>query len=212
MRPDLVAVPIGAALTLAGSAVYAVRALRGAVSPDPLTWLFWTIAPGVAFAAELSHGVGMGSLTTLAVGLGPLLVCVCALTGGAFRWAPTRYEWACGAFALLALLGWWTTANPDVALLLSILADGLAAVPTLLKAHRRPDTEDPWVYALMAVSAALTLCTTPAFTFAATAFPAYLLVLCGTTLVLLRRPRSDGRISAARRRDRSRVRPRRWCP
>ncbi|MGW4981506.1 hypothetical protein [Streptomyces mirabilis] len=50
-----------------------------------VTWLLWALAPGVAFAAQAARHVGLPALTTLSVGLGPLLVFLCALSRPGFR-------------------------------------------------------------------------------------------------------------------------------
>ncbi|MEY9967855.1 hypothetical protein ABIA33_005935 [Streptacidiphilus sp. MAP12-16] len=190
-------VPAGALLNLCGSGVYALRTLRGSVRPNPVTWLLWALAPGVAFVAQAARHVGLPALTTLSVGLGPLLVFLCALSRPGFRSTrPTCAELCCGAMALAALIGWWITADPNTALALSILADGCAALPTIVKSYRRPETEDRTVYALMAFSAALTLITLPAWTFTAAGFSCYLLTLCGTLLVLLSRRSHHSGLSA----------------
>jgi hypothetical protein len=180
------AVPTGAVLNLFGSGVYALRTLRGSVRPNPVTWLLWALAPGVAFAAQVARHVGLPALTTLSVGLGPLLVFLCALSRPGFRTIrPNPAELCCAALSLGALVGWWITTEAETALALSILADGCAAVPTLVKCHRHPESEDRTVYALMALSAALTLITLPAWTFTAAGFSCYLLTLCATLLILL---------------------------
>ncbi|MEY9847155.1 hypothetical protein [Streptacidiphilus sp. MAP5-3] len=188
MPLSLFAVPFGAALNLGGSGVYAVRTLRGSVRPNAVTWLLWAVAPGVAFAAQIARHAGLAAVTTLSVGLGPLIVFLCALSRPGFRAVhPSRAELCCAALSVAALVGWWISADPAAALALSILADGCAAVPTIVKCHRQPASEDRTVYALMGVSAALTLATLPAWTFPAAGFSCYLLTLCGTLLILLRR-------------------------
>jgi hypothetical protein len=188
MQLSWVLVSAGAALNLSGSGIYALRTLRGSVRPNPVTCLLWAVAPGVAFAAQLARHAGPAALTTLSVGLGPLIVFLCALSRPGFRATrPNRAELCCAALSVAALVGWRITADPATALVLSILADGCAAVPTIVKSHRHPDGEDRTVYAAMAISAALTLATLPAWTFTAAGFSCYLLVLCCTLLVLLRR-------------------------
>ena len=190
MPLSMIAIPTGAVLNLGGSGVYALRTLHGAVRPNPVTWALWTLAPGIAFAAQIARHVGLPALTTLSVGLGPLLVLLCAVGRPAIpRVRPTCAELCCAAVSLAALVGWWLTAQPSAALAMSILADGCAALPTVVKCHRHPETEDRTVYALMGVSAALTLVTLPAWTFCTAGFSCYLLTLSGTLLLLLcRRP------------------------
>ncbi|MEU8687675.1 hypothetical protein [Streptomyces sp. NPDC048665] len=188
MSASSFAVPTGAVLNLCGSGVYALRTLRGSVRPNPVTWLLWALAPGVAFTAQVARHAGLPAITTLSVGLGPLLVFLCVLSRPGFRRTrPTPAELCCAALSLGALIGWWITTEAETALALSILADGCAAVPTVVKCCRHPETEERTVYALMALSAALTLITLPAWTFITAGFSCYLLTLCGTLLILLGR-------------------------
>ena len=57
-----------------GDLKYLVATIKGQIKPNKVTWLFWAIAPMVAFSAEISKGVGWASIMTLSVGLNPLLV------------------------------------------------------------------------------------------------------------------------------------------
>lgn len=53
---------LGALLSSAGALGYARQTLLGAVAPNRVTWLLWTIAPLIACAAELTDGVGLPAL------------------------------------------------------------------------------------------------------------------------------------------------------
>lgn len=194
MAPDLVAVPAAAALDLAGCLVYSVRTLRGKVHPNGLTWLLWSVAPLIAFVAEFAHGVGISALMALSVGLGPLLVFSSAVARKGMLHRPSRAELACGIMSLFALAAWWRTRQPDAAVALSIAADVLATLPTLVKAHRDPLSEDAWPYFCVAVGSVLTLATLTRWSFVSAGFPGYLLLLCGT-LAFLTRPRAAPRVT-----------------
>jgi hypothetical protein len=41
----------------------------------------------------------------------------------------------------LALILWWITKEPNIAIMLAILSDILAAIPTLVKTWKFPETE-----------------------------------------------------------------------
>ena len=62
---------LAAMVTVTGSAGYALDTLRGRTEPNRVSWPLWAIAPLIAFAAELSEGVGIKGLMTFGVGLGP---------------------------------------------------------------------------------------------------------------------------------------------
>jgi hypothetical protein len=137
MPRSVIAIPAGAVLNLGGSGVYALRTLRGSVRPSPVSWLLWTLAPGVAFAAQLARHACLPALTTLSVGLGPMLVLLCALSRPGVRGSrPTPAELCCCGSPLAALVGWWITAQPTAALALLRLSAG--ALLFLLSRRRRP--------------------------------------------------------------------------
>jgi len=75
------------------------------------------------------------------------------------------------------LLLWWITKTGDVAIMFSIMADGLAALPTIVKAYRYPETESSFLYLTAAISATLTLLTLRSWTFASYGFPFYILIV-----------------------------------
>ena len=52
---------LGAALHAVGSIRYLLRTLQGTAIPNRVTWALWAVAPLIAFAAEISRGVGGAS-------------------------------------------------------------------------------------------------------------------------------------------------------
>jgi hypothetical protein len=82
-----------------------------------------------------------------------------------------------GALSLVGLLLWFITTSGNVAIGFSILADGLAALPTIVKSFNYPETETSWPYFSSTISAALTLLTIKVWSFANHAFPVYILLL-----------------------------------
>jgi hypothetical protein len=53
-----------------------------------------------------------------------------------------RLDYVCGLFSVGAIILWALTKTPAIAIILSIIADALAAVPTLVKSWHHPETED----------------------------------------------------------------------
>ena len=160
---------LGAAINLIGIGIYAVDTLRGRVKPNRVSWGLWALAPLIAFAAELASGVGWQSLTTLAPGAGPLLVLIASAFKRRSYWQVTRFDLTCGGLSVLALALWAATGSGNLAILFSILADGLASVPTLIKAYREPATESYWPYLGTAFNGAIALLTITRWQFPNTA-------------------------------------------
>ena len=90
----------------------------------------------------------------------------------------------CGILSALGIVLWLTTRIGNVAILFAILADGLAAIPTIIKSYKFPETESYLVYLLGFVNAVITLLIIRTWSFANFEFSVYILVV-GTILVLL---------------------------
>lgn len=182
---------LAAVITVAGNVAYARDTVRGRTQPNRVTWGLWSLAPMIAFAAELVQHAGLNALLTFAVGFGPLLVVAASFLDPKAYARLTTLDIACGVLSLGALIGWALTRRGDVAIALSLISDGLGAVPTLRKAYREPATESASAFVADVIGAALTLLTIPAarFGFATAAFPAYILMMAFTLSVLILAPR-----------------------
>jgi hypothetical protein len=182
---------LAAVIAVTGSAGYALDTLRGRTQPNRVSWALWALAPLIAFAAELSQHVGLKSLLTFAVGVGPALVLVASFVDARAYARVTALDVVCGALALAALAMWALTGRGNVAIAFSILTDLLAAIPTLEKARRAPESESPKAFIGGAAGAALTLLTIRAqdWVFANFGFALYILLIDATLLVLILGPR-----------------------
>ncbi len=183
---------LGALIVLTGNAAYARDTVRGETQPNRVTWMLWALAPMIAFAAEVAQGVGLDAVLTLAVGFGPLLVVVASFLDAKAYARVTLFDALCGVLSLMALGAWAATGRGNVAILLSVLADFLAAVPTIRKAYRYPHTEHSLAFLSGVAGGAITLLTIKAkdWGFASVAFPAYILLDSGLIAWLILVPRA----------------------
>jgi hypothetical protein len=138
----------------------------------------WALAPLIAFAAELHEGVGIQSLTTLMAGVCPLLVLIASFVNRQAVWQLTKFDFLCGVLSLLGLTLWLLTRHGDIAIIFSVAADALAAVPTIRKSYTHPESEG-WInYLAAAFASIVTLLTIRHWTFANYGFPLYLMSVC----------------------------------
>jgi hypothetical protein len=182
---------LAAVITVAGNAVYAVDTVRGNTQPNRVSWMLWTLAPLIAFAAEVSQGVGLQSLLTFAIGFGPLLVvCASFLDPKAYA-RVTPFDVLCGVLSVIALVAWAVTGTGNVAIFFSILADFFGAVPTLRKSYRDPESEHAVAFLAGVTGSIITLLTITSaeWGFASWGFPVYVIVVSGAIALLILRPR-----------------------
>ena len=110
---------------------------------------------------------------TFIVGFIPLMIFLASFVNKKAEWKLTKFDFLCGAFSLLGLILWFVTKEGNIAILLSIAADGLAAVPTIVKAYRYPETEIAWPWLADSINGLLTLLTVTDWTLAYYGFPLY---------------------------------------
>lgn len=177
---------VGAALNFTGSIGYVRSVLRGEARPNRVSWIMWTLAPLIAFAAELHEGVGLQSLMTFMVGFGPLMVVIASFVNRKSTWKLTSFDLVCGLLSVLGLILWLITRHGNIAIIFSILADGTAALPTVVKSYNEPETEHYLVFMLGAISAGITLLTIDHWTFANYGFPLYIFLICSVLTALIK--------------------------
>lgn len=183
----LILIVLAIVLRLSAGIRYFVATYRGIVKPNPVTWLFWGIAPLIAALAQFQHGYTPATATTLALSLGPLAIFVAALRVKGKRWRIGAFDIACGGFAAVGIILWQVTSDPVVALIFGILADIAGGIPTVRKAYIAPYTEEALPYALSALSMILTVCTVRDWQFINYGFPVYIFGINALifTLILL---------------------------
>lgn len=169
---------VGAIIGAIGSLSYLIDTVKGKVRPNKVSFLLWAIAPLIAFAAMIQKGVGIQALMTFSVGFLPLTIFVASFFNKKAQWKLGRFDLICGAFSVLGIIFWLITKEGNIAIAFSILADGMAALPTITKSYRFPETESGWPYLTGAISAGLTLLTITDWSFAQYGFPVYILIVC----------------------------------
>lgn len=176
---------LGAVINILGEISYIVHTIQGKTRPNRVTWFLFAFAPLIAFMAELSEGVGIQSLQTFIVGFGPLMIFLASFVNRKSVWQITPFDIICGCISVAALILWLLTNEGVIAVALSIAADGFAAIPTIVKAWKVPESESSLIFLLAAINAAITLLTFDHITFIGVGFATYILLTCILLYVLV---------------------------
>ncbi len=168
---------IGTLIGAVGSLAYLIDTVKGKVKPNRVSFLLWSVAPFIAFAAQIKQGVGLESLMTFSTGFLPITVFLASFVNKKAEWKITSFDLICGFLSIVGLILWLITKVGNIAIIFSILADGLAAVPTIVKAYKYPDTELGWPWIATALGVVLTLLTLKMVTFANSGFIIYILLV-----------------------------------
>lgn len=168
---------LGAIISFIGNCSYLIAIIKGKAQPNRVSWFLWSLAPLIAFSAEMEQGIGLQSLTTFMIGFNPLIIFCASFLHKESGWRLGRFDIACGSLSVIGLILWYLTKEGNIAIIFSILADGAAALPTLVKSYRAPETEDYKAYLATAISAVITLLTIKTWDLAYAGVPIYILVL-----------------------------------
>lgn len=177
---------LGVLIFFLGSIGYFRETIQGKVKPNRVTWLLWSLAPFIAFFAQIKQGVGIQSLLTFIVAFIPLLILLASFVNKKSYWKIERLDIVCGIFSVLGLILWQITKVGNIAILFSIIADFLAALPTIIKSYRQPETENYVLYLTNAVAALITLLTIKVWSFEQFAFPLYIFLVTLFIAVLIK--------------------------
>lgn len=146
-------------VALYGNFFYVRDTLRGETKPNRVTFFLWGAAPLISFFAQKEGGGSIQILYTLLIALMPFVILGASFYDKRAYWKITKFDVGCGTLSLVASVLLISTNQPLLALVFSVCADFLAALPTLIKSFKYPHTETTFAYASEIVSSAIVLLT-----------------------------------------------------
>jgi hypothetical protein len=167
---------LAVALSLFGGYGYIRDTVRGDTAPNRVTWSLWGVEGVLAFCVEVQEHVGLAALMTLMLGLVPCSVVVASFRNPKGVWKLDAFDAVCGAVSVGGLVFWAFINEPTVALVSFVVADQVAALPTIRKSWLAPSTESPKLFFLGSTNCAITLLTLSQLTTAGAIFPGCILV------------------------------------
>ena len=168
---------IGVFVNLIGLFMYIKGIIHGNTKPNLVSWFFWMLAPFIAVFLKLKAGAGLSVLPVFMAGFGPLLVIILSIFMRNLYWKINTLDVIYGMFAFFALVLYILTRNLGISIFFAILSDGLAAIPTLVKSWKFPETENGITYMTFIFSNILSLLIITNWTFSIYSFSIYLLVM-----------------------------------
>jgi len=137
---------VGVAINFFCSLWYIKNIFRGGTRPNLVSWFMWTLAPFVGVYLQWRAGAGLSILGTFMAGFGPFLVIIFSLFRKNAFWKINSFDILCGIFSIFALILYVLTKNIALSIVFAITSDTLAAIPTILKSWKNPETETALVY------------------------------------------------------------------
>ncbi len=185
MLPEYFVV-FGAILSFFGALSYVIDTIKGKTKPNKVTWFLWTLAPLIAFYAQIQQGVGLAALLTFMVGFNPLLIFLASFVNRKSQWKIGKLDIVCLILSIVGLVLWQVTQIGNIAIFFALFADAIAGLPTMIKSWKFPETENYKGYLTSGISASITLLTINVWRFEYYAFSLYIFIASFILFVLVK--------------------------
>jgi len=176
MLPEQI-IYIGIITGLITSLWYIKSIFYGTTKPNLVSWVLWMLAPFIAVFFQLKAGAGLSIVPVFMAGFGPFLVIIFSLWNKNAYWKINAFDLICGFFSVMALITYIFTYNLEISILFAIVSDGLAAIPTLVKSWKFPETENSVTYLGGIFSSTLSLLIIDNWIFSIYSFNIYLILM-----------------------------------
>lgn len=146
---------IAALLAVAGNVPYLRDTIKKRIQPHPYTWMVWSIVSGVTFVGQVVKGAGFAAIAFGVSEIFTVIIFLYSLRYG-FKNIPKQDSYFLIA-ALLGIIPWIILRDPTWSVVIMVVIDLIAFVPTLKKAWYAPKTETPILYGSNALRHSLAL-------------------------------------------------------
>lgn len=165
-----------------GFGPYFKNLLAGKTRPHAFSWIIWGILEATAFFAQLSQGGGPGAWVT-----GASALMVFFIAGVAIYRRDTEIklvDWLAFGGGILGIVLWYITKNPLTAVILVVISDALAFVPTFRKSYSYPEQETLFEYVCSATKYFISLFALQSVNLTTWLYP-FSLIITNVSLVIM---------------------------
>ena len=174
---------VAVTMTFLGYVPYYRDIIKGKTHPHVYSWTLWCLLTIMIVGLQIKGGAGPAVYVTASAGLLCVGVIVLSLKKG--KKDITFSDTVVAVLSLIAM-GFWLIANaPVVSMVLVVLADLLAFIPTVRKSWSKPHTETLSLYVINAVRFVIAVIAVEKYTLLAVLWPAAWAIANGLFSVLL---------------------------
>ena len=162
---------------------YVRDVLKGKTHPNLVSWLTWCMLNLINTTAAISTGATQTALLSGASALATGWITVLSLRRGVTKY--TAFDIGCQALAIGGIILWKLTGQPQLAVLIAVSIDLIAAMPTWRHAWIAPFAETWQGFAIAAGTAIVTLFTIANYSIVSLAFPILVTTNCSVIVAII---------------------------
>lgn len=170
-------------ISLFGTYLYVKDTLIGKTKPNRVSFAMWSLGPLIGTLSAVSGQADPWATTgVFLASFNPFLVFLASFLNKQSYWKLTAFDFLCGLFSAFGLIALVLAKSPELAILFAILGDGFAALPTVIKSWKYPETETGLSYITSLMAILLVIPSIPRWNIENSGFQIYL-ILVDATLV-----------------------------
>ena len=167
---DLLALISAAVLSLMTTR-YCYSIWCGATRPHPFTWAVWSVIGLIGLTSNIAAGGGAVAIMLSVVTLLQVVVFILSLLRPAVE---VPVHWSTWVVCLSGLVLWFASDEPLFAAVGVVIADGIAAWPTIRNAWRNPHHEPPTIWLIDGCALAIGAMAVETLSWGTLLYPTYL--------------------------------------
>jgi hypothetical protein len=175
-------------ISFSGILPYVRDVLKGKTHPNLVSWITWCMLNLINTTAAISTGATQTALLSGASALATGWITLLSIRRGVKKYAV--FDIVCQTLAVGGFVAWRLTGQPDIAVLIAISIDLIAALPTWRHAWLAPFAETWQGFAIADGAAVLTLLTITNYNVVSLAFPLLVLTNCSVIVAIINFRRS----------------------
>lgn len=151
--------------------------LKGGTQPHLASWLIWALLQVVIFNSSRQQGASATTWIVLIYLVGSLATAVFVYFYGERKWK--RIDLTCAFLGMVSLTLLIVVKAPFWALLLAIITDGIAAIPTVIGVTQDPASESRLGWTIFLLGASVNVFAIKTWNFQEAGFTLYVLIVIG---------------------------------
>ncbi len=180
---------LGSVFTILCFVPYIITILQGKTKPNRATWWVWGLNGSVLCLGNLAAGADYTMLPLIGAVAAQLCISILSIKHGEGGW--NRFDRRCLIASGISFILWRILNYDLIAIVLPLLIDVIAALPTLKKSYYEPETEDLLTYILYTIGGFFTVLAVGEWSFAVAITPIYVLVINAVIVLILTRQKTQ---------------------